>query len=288
MNNCASWTVIARVQYREHPVPEFLRAHVAGLWHLRDPDPTAEIQTIYPDGFCELIVHFGTPPQCHDGGGWHVQARTLFAAQRLGAVRLRRDAAIDCLGVRLRPEASALLGAEVLRRSRERIVDLAVIDPALSRALRVAASAYIAGDTARLDRLLARRFAAHDLDDAVARAVRRIRESGGQMRIESVARDAGVGLRSLQTRFRRAVGLTPKEFSRLMRLQATLRALDAGDATLTDVALDHGFADQAHATRELRRVTGLAPTRLRAALRTDRDGDAAVRLAAAFVRGRER
>jgi AraC-like DNA-binding protein len=261
---------------------------VAGLWHLRDPDPTAEIQTIYPDGFCELIVHFGTPPQCHEGGGWHVQARTLFAAQRLGAVRLRRDAAIDCLGVRLRPEASALLGAEVLRRSRERIVDLAVIDPALSRALRVAASAYIAGDTARLDRLLARRFAAHDLDDAVARAVRRIRESGGQMRIESVARDAGVGLRSLQTRFRRAVGLTPKEFSRLMRLQATLRALDAGDATLTDVALDHGFADQAHATRELRRVTGLAPTRLRAALRTDRDGDAAVRLAAAFVRGRER
>jgi AraC-like DNA-binding protein len=278
----------ARVQYREYPVPEFLRAHVAGLWHLCDAEPTAEVQTIYPDGFCELIVHLGSPPRYHEDGHWHNQARTLFAAQRLGAVRLRRNAAIDCLGVRLRPEASGLLGAEVLRRSRERIVDLATIDPALSRGLRAASTTFVAGDASKLERLLARRCAAHDIDATVAQAIVLIRDGGGQRRIDSVARATRIGVRSLQVRFRRAVGLTPKEFSRLMRLQAMLRALDAGNAALTDVALDHGFADQAHATRELRRVTGLAPTRLRAALRKDRDGEAAVRLAAAFVRGRDR
>jgi len=55
------------------------------------------------------------------------------------------------------------------------------------------------------------------------------------------------------------------------------------------VASDRGFADQAHVTRELRRVTGLTPARLRAELRRhlagEDDGDAAVRMAAAFVRG---
>ena len=76
--------------------------------------------------------------------------------------------------------------------------------------------------------------------------------------------------------------------SRLIRLQATLRALDAEEGSLADLAMDRGFSDQAHATRELRRVTGLAPSRLRTALRTDRDGEAAVRLAAAFVRGSSR
>jgi len=50
-------------------------------------------------------------------------------------------------------------------------------------------------------------------------------------------------------------------------------------------SVESSFADQAHATRELRRVTGHTPARLRAALRQDRDGDATVRLAAAFVRG---
>ena len=82
--------------------------------------------------------------------------------------------------------------------------------------------------------------------------------------------------------------MTPKEFARLMRLQATLRALDAGDASIAELAADSGFADQAHATRELRRVTGLTPAKLRAELRRDRDGDVAVRLAAAFVRGHSR
>jgi transcriptional regulator GlxA family with amidase domain len=70
-----------------------------------------------------------------------------------------------------------------------------------------------------------------------------------------------------------------------MRLRATLRALEDGDDALAEVAADRGFADQAHATRELRRITGLAPARLRAALRKDRGGDAAIRLAAAFLRG---
>jgi transcriptional regulator GlxA family with amidase domain len=91
--------------------------------------------------------------------------------------------------------------------------------------------------------------------------------------------------RSFQTVFRGTVGLTPKEFTRLMRLQATLRALDESDAGISAVAADQGFADQAHATRDLRRVTGLTPAKLRTALRRDRNGDTAMRLAAAFIRG---
>jgi AraC-like DNA-binding protein len=276
----------ARVQYHEYPVPESLRGHVAGVWHLQDADAAGEVQTIYPDGYCELIVHLGAPPECQDERGWHAQAVTLFAGQRLSAVRLRRSAPLDCVGVRLQAEVSNLLGSDVLRRARERILDLAGIDAGFSRGLRAAVRTLAAGDPQRLWRLLARRLAACRVDTAVAAAVSRLRASGGQQRIEALARDGGLGLRSLQTRFRRAVGLTPKEFARLMRLQATLRALDAGDAQLSDLAADSGFADQAHATRELRRVTGLAPSRLRAALRAARDGDATVRLAAAFVRGR--
>lgn len=273
------------MEYAFHPAPASLQGLIEGLWCLRDDGATEKVQTIYPDGFCELIVHFGRPPRCRDERGWHEQATTLFASQRLSAVRLRREAALDCLGLRLRPEASALLGTDVLRATRERIVDLASLDASLGRALRSAARDFAGGQPDRLWRLCERRFATFEVDAVVARAVDAIRKRGGQLRIESLASEAGLSLRSLQLRFRRAVGLTPKEFARLVRLQATLRALDSGVGRLTDVAIDGGFADQAHASRELRRVTGLAPARLRAALRADRDGDAAVRLAAAFVRG---
>jgi AraC-like DNA-binding protein len=274
----------ARVDYQEHAVPDPLRTHVAAVWRLGDEAPAGTVQTIYPDGHCELIVHFGAPPDCwEERTGWHVQARTLFAGQRLSAVRLRPAAALDCLGLRLQPEASALAGAGTLRDSRERIVDLAAVDAELSTALATAARSFVNGDAIPLWQLLRQRVAAAPIDVTVAAAVAELRETGGQQRIERLRRN-GLSLRSLQSRFRRAVGLTPKEFGRVMRLQATLRALDAGDSSLSDVAADAGFSDQAHVTRELRRVTGLAAARLRSALRADRDGDAAVRLAAAFVR----
>lgn len=273
------------MDYRFHAAPASLQGIAEGLWILRDPDDTDQVQTIYPDGFCEIIAHFGRPPRCREPNGWREQAPTLFASQRLAPVRLRRDSALDCLGIRLRPEASALFGSGVLRRTRERIVDLETLDAAFSRGFMSAARMFVEGDELRLWQFVERRFGDFAVDADVARAVGEIRSRVGQVRVDSLARTCGMPIRTLQLRFRRAVGLTPKEFARLVRLQATLRALDSGDSRLTDVAADGGFADQAHATRELRRATGLAPARLRAALRADRDGDAAVRLAAAFVRG---
>ena len=94
-----------------------------------------------------------------------------------------------------------------------------------------------------------------------------------------------MGLRTFQIRFLECVGLRPKEFARILRLQATLRGLDRGEESLAQLALGSGFSDQAHATRELHHLTGVTPARLRRALRGDRDADQTIQLAAAFVRG---
>jgi AraC-like DNA-binding protein len=272
------------MHYREYPVPDTLVQHVACLWRLADPEPGGGTQTIYPDGCCELIVHLGAPPRAWDARrGWHDQATTLFAAQHLNPVRLQATGPMECVGLRLQPAASAVLGGAT--RVRDRVLDLAGIDAGLSRALRRATRDFLGGDGAALWRFAERRLAREPVDVEMVRAVALLRACSGVTRIEHLARQLGLGLRSLQVRFRRSVSLTPKEFARVMRLRATLRALEDGDDALAEVAADRGFADQAHATRELRRITGLAPARLRAALRKDRGGDAAIRLAAAFLRG---
>jgi len=274
------------VDYREYPPPAALADHVECLWHLRQPRPAGTAQTIYPDGRCELIVHLATPPRCWDAvSGWHLQARTLFAAQRVVAVRLEAAAPLDCLGVRLRPAASNLLLRGAAVRFRDRVVDLAALDPAFSRSLVRAARRFAGGSEAALWKLLASRCGPSPIDNRMVAAIERLQRDAGRSRIDALARAAALSMRGFQLRFHAAVGLAPKEFARLTRLQATLRALDASDASISDLASDGGFADQAHATRELRRVTGHTPARLRAELRRDRDGDAAVRLAAAFVRG---
>jgi AraC-like DNA-binding protein len=276
------------MDYREWQVPTSLQRHVQCVWRLDDAMPETGTQTIYPDGRCELIVHLGKAPHYRDMTGWHEQARNLFAAQRITAVQLRSAGGIDCFGVRLQPAASGLIAGRSLPKCRDRIVDLEDLDASFAKSLRRAVRKFSSGDEAPLWRLLEMRCRGAAIDARIEAAVLRIEARGGQVRIDSLPRAAGLSLRGFQTRFRAHVGLPPKEFARIVRLQATLRALDGGDLPLAALATDAGFADQAHATREVQRVTGLTPARLRTELRRDRHGDTAVRLAAAFVRGHSR
>jgi AraC-like DNA-binding protein len=274
------------VEYQEFPVPAKLRRHIQCVWRLVDENPRG-VQTIYPDGRCELIAQLGGQSRLWDAvDGWHLQAQTLFAAQRVTAVRFEPLGRLDDIGVRLQPAASNLVTRK-LASMRDRVVDLAGLDSRLSRSLDAAARTFIAGKPQPLWRLLSRLCDAHRIDARIESAVARVIESDGQARIDTIARAASLGVRSLQTRFLAEVGLSPKEFARLLRLQATLRALD-GDSALADVATDKGFSDQAHATREVKRLTGFSLARLRDELHRDRDGDAAIRIAAAFVRGASR
>jgi len=242
------------VEYQEFPVPEGLRRHVQCVWRLVDDRPRG-VQTIYPDGRCELIAQIGGQSRLWDAvEGWHLQAQTLFAAQRVTAVRFEPIGRLDDVGVRLQPAASSLVTRE-LAAMRDRVVDLAGIDRGTSRSLDTAARAFVVGKPEPLWRLLSRLCDAHRVDNRIEAAVARLIESDGGARIDAIARAVSLSVRTLQTRFLAEVGLSPKEFARLLRLQATLRALD-GDSALANVATDTGFSDQAHATREVRRLTG--------------------------------
>lgn len=275
------------MDYREFPVPESLRRHVACVWRLRDERPAAQIQTIYPDGCCELIVHRGPPVRaCDAERGWHIQDASLFAAQQRGAIRLAAQDSVRCIGVRLRPAASALVAGERLPPLRDRIVALAGLDAEFATAFAAAAARFDDDpDDAALWTLLASRTAAFRIDTRIEAAVETLQASGGRSRVLPLAAAAAMGQRSFQMRFLDCVGLGAKEFARVLRLQALLRLLDAGEASLAQAAIDGGFSDQAHATRELGRFTGRTPAKLLAALREERDGEDTIRLALAFVRG---
>jgi AraC-like DNA-binding protein len=275
------------MEYREYEPPPALRRHVQCAWRLCDDAPSAVVRTIYPDGRCELVAHFAQPPRAfHAHGGWQPQARELFVAQQRGPVRLVAEDKLDCVGLRLRPAASATVANDPARW-RDSVVDLAELDAAFAANFASAAGRFRAERAdAAFWSLIEPRLLEYEIDARIEAAVDQLESDDGRGRIEALAELAGMSLRSFQTRFLACVGLSAKEFARLLRLQAAIRALDAGDEALSQLALDAGFSDQAHATRELTRLTGVTPSRLRAALRRDRGGDDAVRLAAAFVRGR--
>ncbi|MCA9609647.1 MAG: helix-turn-helix transcriptional regulator [Myxococcales bacterium] len=108
-------------------------------------------------------------------------------------------------------------------------------------------------------------FCAHLLDRAddvgLARGLALLFEREGDVTIRELARAAGTSERTLRRRFDTHVGLGPKRFCRVVRLQAVLRRLRAAP-DWARVALDLGYADQAHLARETRELLGASPTEL--------------------------
>lgn len=275
------------MDYREFEVPESLRRQVQCVWRLSDAAPAPEPQVIYPDGRCELIVHLAEPMAWWEPElGWVPQFPVLFAAQQRAPIRLAARGPLDCLGVRLQPAASVLIGGVQLATLREQIVALGGLDGGFARALASAVQSFCLDDDSSLWRLLGTRLATADLDARIEAAVEVLDAAQGQVRIQRVAELAGLPLRSFQMRFLASVGLGAKEYARVLRLQAAVRLIDAGRVPLADIAADVGFSDQAHATRELHVLTGLTPARLSRALRDQRNGEQTLQTAAAFVRGR--
>jgi AraC-like DNA-binding protein len=117
----------------------------------------------------------------------------------------------------------------------------------------------------RVESLLAQRILGSRLDTApVEHALARIDAAGGNLRISDLARELGVSRKRLIALFRDQVGVGPKLMARLIRFQGLMARARDGDALRwSELALDHGYYDQAHLVRDVRQFTGLTPTRAR-------------------------
>jgi AraC-like DNA-binding protein len=137
---------------------------------------------------------------------------------------------------------------------------------------------------ARAERLAGRLAAAASpecaagiLDDAVADRARTAREPdpiidgllamfmsappGGSGVVQFASRTMRVGERRLHRHCQAAVGYGPKMLERVLRFQRARRI--ARDVTsLASLAAEAGYADQAHLTRECRRLAGVTPSDL--------------------------
>jgi AraC-like DNA-binding protein len=78
--------------------------------------------------------------------------------------------------------------------------------------------------------------------------------------VEHVARITGTGVRALQRLFGEYVGVSPKWVIARYRLHEAEARLSAGeDVDLAALALDLGYYDQAHFTRDFQAIVGRPP-----------------------------
>jgi AraC-like DNA-binding protein len=96
----------------------------------------------------------------------------------------------------------------------------------------------------------------------MAALVDRITGDPGLRRVAGLAEAAGMPERRLQRLFADYVGVSPKWVMRRARLLEAARRADEGVAVdWAELALDLGYADQAHLTRDFTATLGASPAR---------------------------
>ena len=117
-----------------------------------------------------------------------------------------------------------------------------------------------------LDHALACWKSRSSLRPEVAWLKRQLVASGGRARVEPLMDETGWSRRVLTERFRRQVGVSPKAYARVLRFRRAVALLEGvgHGRTLADVAVECGFYDQSHFTREFVALAGCTPTEYRA------------------------
>lgn len=93
----------------------------------------------------------------------------------------------------------------------------------------------------------------------VGHAIRQIIETGGQARVGLLAGTLDISREHLARRFAADVGISPKAFARIIRFERATAHLSGTPVSIAEIAFDTGYADQAHMTREIRRMAGVTP-----------------------------
>lgn len=90
---------------------------------------------------------------------------------------------------------------------------------------------------------------------------RHVRERKGLVAVAELARMAGMSERQLQRRFKKEIGLGPKEFCSVLRFNHVYSHMQRTRRLDLDIALQCGYFDESHMLKDLSYYLGKAPKR---------------------------
>jgi AraC-like DNA-binding protein len=254
------------MRYREITPAGPLAGLVKCYWSLESEGVSmaGEAEPVVPDGCPEVVFNLSDRfRRMQTSGQVETQPATIIAGQMRRRIVITPTGAVDLFGVRFRPAGARPLIRLPLGELTDRIEDIATIFGRRGRELeeRINLAGSFEARIAIIDAEFTRAVAAEDPSDPIIeKAVAMIIRSAGAVSVKRLTCQLGTSERRLERMFKDRVGLLPKMFSRIVRFQTVLRAIESGSSPkILDAALDHGYYDQSHLIRDFREFAGAPP-----------------------------
>jgi AraC-like DNA-binding protein len=246
--------------HQEFEAPESLRDAIKCFWYnSRDFGPQPSAFEVVPDGYAEIIFHFGQGCSVADQGnlvslpspfmvGLLNQPLTFYAQGRFEilAIRCFPWTVFDLLG--LAPAKAALHIFEHPIAALQSSLQECINSGGISQAIVI------------LRDFLLDAHAHIPTDSLLFKAGLALQQAQGTLPVNQVAAAAHATVRTLERKFKQSSGHTVKDVSGLMRFEQVRNHLwFFPDANLARIALEFGYADQAHLSKEFKRYIGVTP-----------------------------
>jgi AraC-like DNA-binding protein len=244
--------------FQERPPPAVLAGIVTCAWSQHIPiESSPYLHTSTPDGSAEIAYRLG-----HGYGPQLIGPRTRPTQEVLAP-------GTTTVGIRFRPGASAGVVGMPASELVDQTVDLR--DVWGSSADRLADELGSADSSNIIASLLMgavhRESMGTSGPDPVGQLIVQSLKQNAQ-RLADLGHLVGLSKRQVRRRCVAAIGYGPKTLQRIARFQRLLAVAHTEvDERLADLAIEHGYADQAHLTSESRRLTGLPPATFIAEMR---------------------
>jgi AraC-like DNA-binding protein len=257
-------------EFADRPPLPSLRPYIHSLCGYSESAPGPVERREFPAPIFPVIVEFGPPIEVFESGSLKRSSRHPggFAAglddQFTLTVHGGRQSGVQ---MNLTPAGARAFFRLPLSQLKSRTVCLPDLLLKEERTLAERLEGLPSWD-ARLDfmeTLMQRRLRGPTLQSSVVDwAVSQIAKSGGQMDVESLVAKSGYSQKHLIHLFQEQVGATPKLFSRIVRFGQLMERLKSSPWTSgwSELALEHGYYDQAHLIREIKAFTGEPPGKI--------------------------
>ena len=221
-------------------------------------------QRILPDTCADIIFNI-SEETIAAGNGELISPNTAFV---VGTMTTFRDSLLPAhtrmLGIRFRPgglNAFTRLPLQLITDGHLSLKEVALswhsrLEPLLEKEKSLPAKINC------MEKFLLQQLPVRNISaDKIKYSVALIQQTHGGIPVATLAAQAFMSVRNFERCFLQAVGVSPKKFSRIVRFMEIKQQLKTSSHThLLSLALDNGFYDHAHLTREFRLFSGDSPT----------------------------
>lgn len=111
-----------------------------------------------------------------------------------------------------------------------------------------------------VETFLLERLNTETIDRIVQSTVDLLLNVDGKISVNELSKQTNINRRQLERKFSSAIGLSPKQLSKTIRLQTTIKhLLNKEYASLTALAYESEYYDQAHFIKDFKEFTGFTP-----------------------------